>query len=414
MFRHRSNSVDLGLTSPGATAVGCGAPPGARDGASLAVLDVTEYWAAESGGIRTYLRAKSRHVEAHAGLRQALVVPGPRTRLVERPGVRRYEIHGPPIPGQPPYRFLLAARALARIVHDERPDVIEAGSPGIAAWLASSAGCARGAPRAARIWFYHASLPGLVAGRGRVIQSGAERYLRALARRFDAVIASSGPCQRELAAAGVRAVHRVPLGVDLDRFHPRRRARRAATRARLGLGAGPLFLYCGRFAREKELEPVLEAWPRIAGESGAELVLAGSGPREPKLRSLATRGVRFLPFERDRGRLADLHAAADVYLSPCPIESFGLAALEAQASGTPVLSADAGGVAERVVRSGAGRTYAAGDRDAFVAAALALAALSAGERAGLGALGRADAEREHAWERVFERLFDVYRAVLGR
>jgi alpha-1,6-mannosyltransferase len=384
----------------------------ARAAAAISVVDVTEYWAEESGGIRTYLHAKERFAAERGPLRQVLVVPGARSQVVDRPGARRYEVRGPRIPFQPPYRFLLDRGALRRIVAEERPDLIEAGSPGIAAWLAASS--ARGRPRVPRIWFYHASVPGLVAGAGSVAERCAVRYLRSLARRFDAVIASSGWCERELVQAGVRGVRRVPLGVDLVLFDPARRARAALTRARLGLEGGPWFFYCGRFAREKRLDLVIDGWPAIERASGAGLVLAGAGPRERELRARASGRVRFLPFEHDRERLADLHAAVDVYLSPCPIESFGLAALEAQASGTPILSADTGGVAERVARSGCGRLYAAGDRDALIEAARSLLALDDVARAGLGARARADAEREHDWERVFERLLEVYREVLGR
>jgi glycosyltransferase involved in cell wall biosynthesis len=202
----------------------------------------------------------------------------------------------------------------------------------------------------------------------------------------------------------------VSLGVDLERFHPRRAAARAATRERLGLGEEPLFLYTGRYAREKELDVLLAAWPAVERASGAVLALAGAGPQERRLRALAGPRVRWIPFERDRDRLAELYAAADAYVAPCPVESFGIAALEAQACGVPVLCADRGGVAERVERCGGGISFRSGDPARLAAAALEV--LRA-DRAALGRLGRADAEREHDWARVFERIFDVYREVLA-
>jgi len=77
------------------------------------------------------------------------------------------------------------------------------------------------------------------------------------------------------------------------------------------------------------------------------LVLVGNGPSRQRLRRRpgSDRFV-WLPFEADRERLADLMAAVDLYVAPCSLETFGLSALEALASGTPVLSADRGGVAE--------------------------------------------------------------------
>ena len=87
-------------------------------------------------------------------------------------------------------------------------------------------------------------------------------------------------------------------------------------------------------------------WARPAGAS------SGAAASDARL---------WLPFEADRDRLADLYAAAELVVAPCPIETFGLAALEALASGAPVLAADRGGVAETVERSGGGRHFASGD-----------------------------------------------------
>ena len=51
------------------------APPEHRPEAELTVLDITKYFAATAGGIRTYLTEKARYVQAHPWLRQVLVVP---------------------------------------------------------------------------------------------------------------------------------------------------------------------------------------------------------------------------------------------------------------------------------------------------------------------------------------------------
>jgi phosphatidylinositol alpha-mannosyltransferase len=80
------------------------------------------------------------------------------------------------------------------------------------------------------------------------------------------------------------------------------------------------------------------------------------------------------------------------------------------ASGTPVLSCDEGGVAETVRRSGAGALYAAGDAGALADAAIALIG---GDLDALGRRGREHAERHHTWERVFDRIVEVYRGVIA-
>ena len=226
-----------------------------------------------------------------------------------------------------------------------------------------------------------------------------------------ATLAPSDFVARELERVGVERVVRVGLGVDLERFHPARRAMAAETRRRHGLPEGPLAIYVGRLAGEKEVELLLTAWPEVERRTGARLVLVGDGPSRRRLqRRTGSERMYWLPFQQDRDRLADLLAAVDLAVSPCSIETFGLSALEALASGTPLLSADRGGVAETVGRSGAGATFASGDAGALADQATALLL---GDLAALGAKGRQYAEADHGWDAVLDRIFDVYRSVLA-
>jgi alpha-1,6-mannosyltransferase len=119
--------------------------------------------------------------------------------------------------------------------------------------------------------------------------------------------------------------------------------------------------------------------------------------------------VRWIPYQADREQLADLLAACDLYVAPGPAETFGLSALEAMASGLPVLSVDAGGVADRVRASGAGALYAPGDVHACIEAATSLLR---GDLAALGRTARAFAERHHGYRQAFDQIFEVYRQIL--
>jgi len=216
----------------------------------------------------------------------------------------------------------------------------------------------------------------------------------------------------ELEREGVERVHRVALGVDLDRFHPRRRAYASETRRSFGLPDGPLAIFVGRFAREKELDLLLTAWPEVERRTGARLVLIGDGPSRRRLqRRPGSERLSWLPFERDRERLADLLAAVDLYVAPCSLETFGLSALEALASGTPIATADRGGVAETVSRAGAGALFASGEPGAL---ADTVCHLLSNDLAAYGARGRSYAEAHHGWDTVLDRLFDIYRRVLNR
>jgi alpha-1,6-mannosyltransferase len=391
-------------------------PPPLRSAGRLTVLDITKFFGDTTGGIRTYLLAKARYVQQTPSLHQVLVVPGAADALAEEGGVRCYRLRGPRIPFDPSYRFLLATRTTHRIFEHERPDIVEIGSPWLVPWVTRLAN--RGI-RAPLVWFYHTHFPlifdpGLadVAGYRRTAARTAWRYARLVASVCRATLVASDGVARELERHGVPRVRRVELGVDLECFHPTRRATARATRQRYGLPDAPLALYLGRFAEEKRLETVLAAWRTVSRRTGGWLVLVGAGPREPRLRALAEgQQVRWIPFQRNREDVADLLAACDLYLAPGPAETFGLSALEAMASGTPVLAVDAGGVAERVRASGAGAVYALGDPGACAEAATAMLT---GDLRGLGRAARVYAEQHHAWNRAFEGIFRVYRQLLTR
>ncbi len=390
-------------------------PPRLRPAARRGVLDITEFFGETSGGVRTYLFEKARYVEQRPDLRHVVVVPGRRDAITETAGVRCYRLRGPRVPTQAPYRFMLATRSSRRIVEHERPDVIEVGSIGLVPWVVRHAARDAGVPLVA---FYHSHLPRMLAPRGagspahrRLASDFAWRYLRALDHTFTTTIVASDYVKEELAAAGIARTTRVPLGVDLELFHPRRRAAERATRRLAGLSARPMVLFVGRLARDKELETLIDGWRLAEPRIDAELVIVGSGPLGDALRARA-RGlrVRWRPYVAHRVRLAQLMAAADLYAAPGSVETFGLSAIEALASGVPVLTADRGGVAELVERSGAGARFASG-----VAGSVAeqLVALLRADLGALGARGRAYAEREHGWPQVLDRLFAVYDALAG-
>jgi|SRR5579862_294069 len=391
-------------------------PPRQRADAGLGVLDITKWFGETSGGVKTYLLQKARYVEARAALRQVLVIPGARDSITTGDGVRCYRLRGPRIPTQHPYRFMLATRSIRRIVEHERPDVIEVGSPFFVPWITRRAARRFDVPL---VMFFHSNFPRTVCAfperaspMRRRAHDAVWRYVRRLNQEFEVTIVASEFMANDLEAHGASRVVRIPLGVDLDHFHPDRRADAAPTRAMLGLPVdAPVVGFVGRFAREKEVELLVDAWTRVAPRTDAYLALVGDGPGRRRLQARA-QGDRivWIPYQNDRHHLANILAAFDIFVSPGSIETFGLSALEAAASGTAVVTADRGGVSEQIRQSGGGALFPAGDCDGL-AETLTRLLQSGDSLAQLGARGRAYAEREHAWSRVFDRIFDVYRRV---
>lgn len=390
-------------------------PPVTRPQATLAVLDSTEWFAPTSGGIRTYLLQKERYVATRPWLRHALVVPWAVDGIVEREGARWYECAGPRVPRNAPYRLLLSVQRMRRVLAHERPDIIEIGSPAIVPWVIFRALGQRDVPV---VNFFHSHFPQLLQGSRTppsawrsALRDGAWWYARRMDRRVRATIAASRFVADDLERAGVRNVTRIPLGVDLALFTPERRAHAAQVRAQWQLPPDvPLMTFIGRFAHEKELTVLMQAWPEIRRRTGAALVMAGDGPEKAALLAQlgGAGGVHWLPFIGDQARVADLQAASSVYLATSPHETFGLSPLEAMACGTPVLAANGGGVPEHVHASGAGATFTPGDAADLVEQAVALLG---SDLPAHGARARAFAVSEHSWESVFDRIFALYERV---
>lgn len=147
-------------------------------------------------------------------------------------------------------------------------------------------------------------------------------------------------------------------GVDLERFSPG--PRDEALRARYALPAGrPLIVSVGRLSPEKRPDVLIAVAARLASAdntsadgNGPALVLAGTGPEEGRLRSLARHyGVAdrvLLPGFIADADLPGLYRLADVFAIASQAELQSLATMAAMASGLPVVAVDAGALAELV------------------------------------------------------------------
>lgn len=135
------------------------------------------------------------------------------------------------------------------------------------------------------------------------------------------------------------------------------------------------------------------------------LLVAGDGPARAEVEALLApfggrvRLLGALPGER----LPALYAACDLHVWPAVDEAYGMAMLEAQAAGLPVLAGDEGGVAEIVADGLTGRLVRRRDPDAF-AAALADLLDRPDRRRDLGAAASARVREVHAWAPAKERL----------
>ncbi|MEM9594909.1 MAG: N-acetyl-alpha-D-glucosaminyl L-malate synthase BshA [Acidobacteriota bacterium] len=144
------------------------------------------------------------------------------------------------------------------------------------------------------------------------------------------------------------SIHVVPNFVDIDRFQP---GDDGAVRQQLRAEGKAVITHVSNYRPVKRVEDVVSGFAALRRRTEAILVLVGEGPDLAKATALAKAlGVR--EDLRILGKLNDLETilqASDIFLLPSRAESFGLAALEAQACGVPVIGYRAGGLPEVVV-----------------------------------------------------------------
>ena len=234
------------------------------------------------------------------------------------------------------------------------------------------------------------------------------RYLRAFHRAALVTQTPSAATRDELHHLGIPHAVVWGRGVDSGLFTPERRS--ADRRGALGADGRVLVLHVGRLAKEKDTATLVEAFRRAEGALGdrARFCVAGDGPEAGSVREALPRATH-IGFV-DRGTLADVYADADIFVFPSPTETCGLVALEAMASGVPVVGAAAGGVVENVRDGVNGVAVPPGDAAGFAGAISRLAG-DPGLRSAMSAAARAFAVARD-WERELDELEPTYRSAV--
>jgi N-acetyl-alpha-D-glucosaminyl L-malate synthase BshA len=172
-------------------------------------------------------------------------------------------------------------------------------------------------------------------------------------------------------------------------------------------------MHISNFRAVKRVRDVIRIYSEVNRELPSVLVMVGDGPDRPA----AEEEARMLGLENSVSflgkleQIAPLLAAADLFLLPSQNESFGLSALEALASGVPVVGSDAGGVPE-VVRNGeTGILCPVGDVPGMAAASLEI--LSDPKRwAEMSRLASADARARFSRDAIVTQYESLYRTSL--
>lgn len=250
-----------------------------------------------------------------------------------------------------------------------------------------------------------------------------------LMRKADAIVAATTLDMSQMVwhyEANPERIRIVPCGVDLQRFQPHDMAE---ARSLLGLPAQPtpLVLLIGRIEPLKGIDALIRAvaltrqqHPQLADLEA--VIVGGASDQQPdqwnaeqtrldKIRHELgiAHAIKFVGA-RPQSQLSLYHAAADLVTMPSHYESFGMAALEAMASGRPVIASNAGGPAT-IITHGVNGLLTPPDNATELADNIALVLSDSHKAYQLGTAARQRAER-YGWSNIGCDVLDIYRTAL--
>ncbi len=282
-----------------------------------------------------------------------------------------------PCPTYPDIRLsLFAARPLARMIAAFRPDALHIATEGPLGMAARRWAVRR---RHRFTTSFHTRFPEYIQARTGLPVAIPYMFLRRFHNAASGTLVATETLSQVLASRGFTRLMAWSRGVDTGRFQPQPREDWGVP--------GPIFLYVGRIAVEKNIAAFLDL------DLPGSKVVVGGGPQLATLKAAYPRVVFTGP--RNERELARAYAGGDVFVFPSRTDTFGLVVLEALACGVPVAAYDVMGPRD-ILRGAAGHVGAVGDD----LRAACLAALD-GDRAAC----RAHAER-FSWRACAETFRD--------
>jgi glycosyltransferase involved in cell wall biosynthesis len=299
-----------------------------------------------------------------------------------------------------------AVRALKRLQRNAGFDLIHTHQ---ALWEGAAAGAARsGFVRGVPTIVQPAS-SGYYGEADELMRTRGASLLRRLILRNDAFVAISADIERQWRVLGVPAgrMTRIASGVDDRHFRP------GPSDAEGRLPPRPRVVFTGRLHPQKNLDVLIEAWPRVNCVTGANLILVGQGPERERLEAKAA-GLGVGGSVCFTGAVADpaeVLRAADAFVLPSVAEGMSNSLLEAMATGLPCVASDIGGNQDLLGPGGTGVLVAGGSPELWAEALIGLLADPDHLRR-FGAEARRRVDEEFALGKVVCRYVSLYRDLI--
>jgi glycosyltransferase involved in cell wall biosynthesis len=236
------------------------------------------------------------------------------------------------------------------------------------------------------------------------------RMLKNLYGRMGAVTTPSVVTTDELARHGIERLHTIPWGVDFERFNTSFRSEEWRKKI-LGAAASDtrIFLCVCRLAWEKDLRTLAETYKLLrASRNDFAMVVAGDGPARKEIEMLMP-GAIFLGYLGEK-ELSQAYASSDMFLFPSSRETFGNVTIEAMASGSIPIVANAGG-SKTIVRDRENGLLAQPQsaKDFYQKTVMLLDDRDLQEKIRTAALRDS---KKYAWDHVFEQILEIYHQLM--
>lgn len=350
-----------------------------------------------AGGVETYVNQLSGELAA-AGNQVTIVCAGTGNPGIAPPGVRVVPlktmawIGNTPITPALPLRLLLES---ADLIHTHLP------TP----WSADWSGIIAAHRKIPLVLTYHSGISGHGIA-GVTARFYNRTALRTLFDRADSVILARKTFMPVWMRPWQEKVTIIPIGVDIDAFHPVAQERPVDV----------FFLsVLDQFHHFKGLDVLLEAIRKLTNDfPGIRVVIGGGGPEiaSYKARARASGIMNRVEFAGyiPKDEMNNWYNRCRIFVLPSTdpaLETFGIVLLEAMAAGRPVITTEIAGMAEDIRKGDAGIVVPENDAGALAGAIKSLLS-DTGKAEQMGAHGRSIVEQGYRWSQIARRIEEVY------
>ena len=307
----------------------------------MRLLDITHFYSEKGGGIKTYIQNKIEYLKDKEDIQHTLIIPGEEDGELFLKRTKIIKIKSPYFPFNNHYRLLINTVKLSNILKQEKPDVVEIGSPFLIPTIVNSK---KESLKYKTIGFFHLNLESVVENinkiKGKIIvKKIARSYTYKTYSNLDLVIAPSCYVKNYLLDIGVQNVKVIYHGIDVDFFNKIQPEENL--RQKFNIPDDKIvFIYVGRFSEDKNFDELIKIIKLLLQIQPNRFffLLIGAGPLKEYALSSLNSNTLILDYISDREYLVKMLKMSDIFITASKTDTFGLSLIEAQACGLPVLA----------------------------------------------------------------------------